>query len=210
MQNKTLDEIARKIKTLNSKGVAVIFIVTGPNGSGKTVIAKKLLTDLPFHQSYNLGVVAKTIRYIFNDAKVTRLENFTNEKITSLFTPIIQFACKEYSKNGVNVVIDGVQIDTDDQNWLRLVSGGVVLTVNEEVKLTRNQFPETHFKRQIELSLSDNVTYPKSPMFTTINNSGELTDTYKDVLVALKEHLDKAIKNTDVKGSVLRVNDAQL
>lgn len=186
-----ISSVGRKMRELNAHHVAVIFVVTGPNGTGKTVLTKRLLTDLPFHQTFNLGAVAKTIRYIYQDEEVSRLENFTNKKITRLFTPIVQFACREYQKNGVNVIVDGVQIDTGSPKWDEHVIGGVVLSVKDEVKFQRNQHPETHFNRKMDLHITDNCEYTSSDLFEQIDNTGSFDETYRRVLEYLSDSLDK-------------------
>ncbi len=186
-----LTSIEDKMRLLNAKHKAVIFVVTGPNGAGKTAITKQLLTALPFHQTFNLGAVAKTIRYIYQDEGTTRLENFTNKKITNLFTPIVQFACREYQKNGVNVIIDGVQIDTLSPEWSGLIAGGIILDVDKDTRINRNHFPDTHFNRKLEISLSDHCEYVDSELFVTINNSGALSETFNAILRLLDNALDK-------------------
>jgi hypothetical protein len=195
-----LASIEDKMRLLNAKHKAVIFVVTGPNGAGKTAITKQLLTALPFHQTFNLGAVAKTIRYIYQDEGTTRLENFTNKKITNLFTPIVQFACREYQKNGVNVIIDGVQIDTLSPEWSGLIAGGIILDVDKETRINRNHFPDTHFNRKLEISLTDHCEYVDSELFVTINNSGALNETFNAILQSLDNALDKefAKANADI------------
>lgn len=192
-----LTSIKNKMRLLNAQHKAVVFVVTGPNGSGKTAITKQLLTSLPFHQTFNLGAIAKTIRYIYQDAGTTRLENFTNKKITNLFTPIVQFACREYQKNGVNVIIDGVQIDTKSPEWNGLIVGGIVLDVDKETRINRNKFPDTHFNRKLEISLTDNCEYADSELFVTINNSGALSKTFNEILRSLESAFNKELSNIE-------------
>lgn len=185
--------IAHKMRLLNEQCQAVIFIITGPNGSGKTVFTKRLLTELPFHQTFNLGAVAKTIRYVYGDEKITRLENFTNKKTAGFFTPIVQFSCSEYQKNGVNVVVDGVQIDTGSKKWKGLITGGIVLNVEDELRVLRNQHPETHFNRAMELTLSDRIQYSSSEMFVTLDNNMSKEDTFSSILAVLSSQLDRQL-----------------
>lgn len=194
--------VCLKIEYLNKIGVAVIFVVTGPNGSGKTVITKKLLTVLPFHQTFNLGSVAKTIRFVFRDEEVSRLENFTNEKITKLFTPIVQFACSEYQKNGVNVIVEGVQIDTVSPGWQGLITGGIILDVKKDLRLQRNQHPETHFNRAMELGLTDRLEYIESEYFDLINNNQNKDVTFNSTLRTLDRQLDCHLKTIKQINSV--------
>jgi hypothetical protein len=188
-----LDDLGLRMRLLNDRGMAVIFIITGPNGSGKTVLTKRLLTALPFHQTFNLGAITKTIRYMFHDAETTRLENFKNDKTTSLFTPIVQFACAEYQRNGVNVIIDGVQIDTSSEQWSEIVTGGAILEVSDAMKVQRNNKPETHFNRSMELHLTNDCSYSPSDIFRIINNNGSIDSAFNDILAVLSECLDRQL-----------------
>lgn len=195
MEQELTDSIIHKIEFLNRQRQAVIFIITGANGSGKTIFTKQLLTSLPFHQTFNLGAVAKTIRFTHKNEEVTRLENFTNDKVTSLFTPIVQFACTEYRSNGVNVIIEGVQIDTKSAGWEGLITGGVILSVDKVIRLKRNKNPETHFNRVMELSLTDNLSYKDSNIFETVDNNMGKEDAFSAILTSLSEKLDAQISS---------------
>ena len=183
-------QVSNKIKLLNRQKVAVIFIVTGGNGTGKSVMTKRLISGLPFHQSFNLGAVTKTIRYLNKSLVVSRLENFEDSKIQNLFTPIVQSACVEYQNNGVNVIIDGVQIDTKSKKWSSLATGGVVLSVEGTLKAKRNNYPDTHFKRKLDIRISDNHTYHPSDFFVTIDNNFSFSSSYVTVLEVLDNALD--------------------
>lgn len=185
------------MRLLNKHHAAVIFVVTGPNGSGKTIFTKRLLTELPFHQTFNLGAVAKTIRFAYRDQAVTKLENFTNEKTTTLFTPIVQFACTEYQKNGVNVIVDGVQINTSDLAWEGLITGGIILRVDDNTRLVRNQYPETHFNRPMELTLTDRMQYVPSEIFVELDNNRSEDETFQSLLASLSRLLDMQLEKLE-------------
>lgn len=199
MDLQRVSSIEQKIRLLNKRHQAAIFIVTGPNGTGKTVLTKRLLTILPFHQTFNLGAIAKTIRYVYQDARTTRLENFSSQKITKLFTPIVQFACGEYQKNGVNVLIDGVQIDTASDKWSELITGGIVLQVDQNIKYQRNQKAETHFNRKMEISLSDHYHYQLSDQFAVIDNNDNFTKTFNAALKVLDEQLSRQLRKAQIQ-----------
>lgn len=188
-----IKSIQEKMDRLNAQNKAVIFVVTGPNGSGKTVFTKQLLASLPFHQSFNLGAVAKTIRYIYDDEDFTRLENFTNKKTTDFFTPIVQFSCGEYQRNGVNVIVDGVQIDTSSKKWKHLITGGVVLEVDNETRILRNKHPETHFNRKMRFEQADKIRYSSSDTFVFINNNKTKKSTFRKLLTVLSSQLDRQL-----------------
>ena len=193
-------EISNKIKLLNANNSAVIFIVTGGNGTGKSVITKQLLCDLPFHQSFNLGAVTKTIRFLNEDIIVSKLENFNDKNIDNLFTPIVQYACAEYQKNGVNIIIDGVQIDTKSHNWKNLITGGVILSVENGIKQERSNFSDTHFNRKIDLQITDDYNYVQTPYFININNGLSFVSSYNKVLEVLNTALDRQLMKA-------RIND---
>lgn len=199
MNNLLEKQIADKINLLNTQGKAVIFVVTGGNGTGKSVIAKNLLTHLPFHQSFNLGAITKTIRFLNEDLTVSQLENFTDKNIDNLFTPIVQYSCQEYQKNGVNVIVDGVQINTRSQEWYGLVTGGVILTVERDIKLQRNDFPDTHFKRKIDIQITDQYRYEANDLFLAVDNSSTFVETYNDVLRTLDQLLTSQIETISDK-----------
>ena len=186
--------ILSKINELNDLGVAAIFSVTGGNGTGKTHMAKYMLTYLLFHQSFNLGLVTKTIRCLTDAGDVTVLENFRNESIDKIFTHIIQYSCSEYQNNGVNVLIDGVQIDTVALREDSSILGGVILDVSVPKRIHRNNKPSTHFKRKLAIhSTTDVRRYFDNDKFKTINNDGDFLETYQAVLEQLDYLLDKKL-----------------
>lgn len=198
MSQSLLESLALKMQILNKHSIAVIFIITGVNGSGKTVFTKRLLTELPFHQTFNLGAVAKTVRFAYRDQEVTRLENFTDKKTTALFTPIVQFSCAEYRKNGVNVIIDGVQIDTLSSQWEGLITGGIILRVSDGLRLERNQYPDTHFNRAMELTITDHMHYTPSKLFIELDNNKAKEETFQDILMSLSKLLDSQLERLDI------------
>jgi Ni2+-binding GTPase involved in maturation of urease and hydrogenase len=190
------EQIALKMKQLNDDGKAVIFVIAGANGAGKTRLCREVLTKLPFYQSFNLGLITKTIRCLTDMQEVSMLENFESENAERIFTRVIQYSCKEYQKNGVNLVIEGVQIDCktlqDDENIL----GGVVLEVKDSIKNERNNRPDTHFKRKLEVDSGvDMPTYRTNDHFVMINNDGNFIQTYTNVLGTLEGLLDEKLAN---------------
>ena len=192
--------ISSKISFLNDNKIAVIYVLTGSNGSGKSVLEKKILNNLPFHQTFNLGAVTKTIRFMNRELKVTSLENFEEKRINELFTPIVQFSCEEYMKNGVNVIIDGVQINTSSPKWKNSITGGAILRVTPELKLMRGSYTDTHFNRRINTKYLEEYNYRDSRCFITIDNNGTLEETYKNLLESLNELMDlklKGLKDND-------------
>lgn len=191
---KAEESIALKMHELNGLGVAVIYAVTGGNGTGKTHLSKQLLTRLPFHQSFNLGTVTKTIRCLSEEKEVTILENFKNKKIETLFSHIIQYAAQEYQKNGVNILIDGVQIDTPFLQADENILGGTILDVSELIKLQRNDKPSTHFKRTLAIHAETDIRqYTENDKYVIIHNDGDFADTYLQVLTHLELLLDKKL-----------------
>lgn len=193
--NSTLkQELSDKITLLNELGYAVAFVVTGHNGSGKTTIAKRLLSDLPFYQTFNLGVVTKTLRYTQQTLTVTPLENFKDPDVNTEFTEIIRFAISEYQINGVNLVVDGVQVDTQALSQDSNIIGGVILEVDSAELYRRNDSPATHFNRRLSITHpSDNLTYTKTNHFKPIANNGSIEETYDRVTKHLSNLLDQAL-----------------
>lgn len=186
-------DINLKIDALNSCGKAALFIVTGENGAGKTVFSKKLLCDLAFAQSFNLGVVTKTIRHLHKN-QVSSLENFVDEDTDALFTEIIEFSCGEYQKTGVNVLIDGVQIDTETLQKNDDVLGGVILRASAATRTVRGANPTTHFNRKLQIDpQTDDRHYVANDKFIAITNEGTLDDTYEKILQALDNLLKEKL-----------------
>lgn len=190
--------IASKMQQLNDLGYAVIYAITGGNGTGKTHLSKQILTRLPFHQSFNLGLVTKTIRCLTDAHEVTILENFKNQDVDTLFSHIIEYACHEYQHNGVNVLIDGVQIDTLKLRSNRDIIGGVILEVSEATRLQRNDKPTTHFKRKLAIHAETDVRrYIETNKFAIVDNDDDFTHTYVQVLKYLGLLLDKKIREVE-------------
>lgn len=187
--------ISLHMEELNSRGYAVIFAITGENGTGKTHFAKKILTRLPFYQSFNLGLITKTIRCLTDMNDITMLENFRDLKVDQLFSRIIQYACAEYQKNGVNVLIDGVQIDSVELNNDSNILGGVILEVSHDAKRVRNDKPTTHFKRKLEIHAATDVRrYMSNEGFLIVDNNGDFMETYDNILRKLNQLLVAKMK----------------
>lgn len=186
--------IMTKMAELNRRDFAVIFAVTGGNGTGKTHLAKRLLANLPFHQSFNLGLVTKTIRCLTDMNDVTMLENFRDVRADALFLRVIQYSCDEYQRNGVNVLIDGVQIDSEVLGDDTAILGGIILNVAKPIRLQRNDRPTTHFKRTLVVqSEADMPHYVENEGFRAIDNSGSFDETYRATLEWLDRLLDKKL-----------------
>lgn len=188
-----------KMAELNRRDVAVIFAVTGGNGTGKTHLAKQLLTNLPFHQSFNLGQVTKTIRCLTDMNDVTMLENFRDARADALFLRVIQYSSREYQRNGVNVLIDGVQIDSEALRDDTAILGGIILDVAKPIRLQRNDRPTTHFKRTLAVqSDTDTPEYVENDDFRIIDNNGSFNETYYAALEWLDTLLDRKLSETNV------------
>lgn len=161
-------QLSRKIKRRNVSGSAVIFIITGVNGSGKSTLAKRLLNNLPFVQSLNLGFINKTWRF----------SNITASR--SLFTKIIKYFAMDYQKNGVNVIIDGTQIDCEQLSLDNDITGGVILCLPNILRLERNKSPKTHFNRTIWQNSTQRFT-PTNKIIE-MPNGGSINHTYIQTL----------------------------
>ncbi len=186
-------DINKKIKQLNLTGKPVIFIVTGNNSAGKTTICRKLIQDFDFYQSINLGVVSKMIRYFRPDINSSSLENFDGNEATSIFKNLVRVIIGAYSGTGVNLIIDGVQIDTKEMLKENRVIGVVVLKISPTLSVYRGNKPDTHFKRQLSRLDLKHIKYWANSKFKIVNNEGRLDNTYHEVIIHLNGLLDDNI-----------------
>jgi len=182
--------ISSKIRRLNRRGVPVIFMISGNNSSGKTVVTRTLIQTLPFSQSVNLGLASKMIKYFRPDIDSTELENFNGNEASKIFNELLEFMIDSYVTTGVNVIFDGVQVSSKSLNS-RSITGGVFLDVRKEISLKRGDRPETHFNRII--GKLKKVKYVESDKFIRVDNNGRIDDAVTKVLEALDQLLDKQI-----------------
>jgi hypothetical protein len=186
------DTLNKKIALLNSLGVPVVFIVTGNNSSGKTTFTRKLIQEIRFYQSINLGLASKLIRFFKPKLDVDKLENFKDPKIAKVFDDLTDFISAHYYQTGVNTIIEGVQIDTQKFLDNESVIGGVILDVPEHVALSRGRYPETHFKRKLDRLT--NIEYIQNEKFARISNE-RLGDTFDQVIDHLNKLVDQKIRS---------------
>lgn len=185
-------DINEKITLLNTRGIAIIFVVTGNNSSGKTVLTRLLIQKLNFYQSVNLGLASKLIRVLRPDLKFSELENFAGSSV-EIFKEIINAIINFYQNTGVNLIIDGVQVDTRGLSNNDSILGGVILNVNESVAIQRGQYPETHFNRKIKKL--KNIKYFHGSKFLALSNNYALNETYKAVLKHIGFLLDERLSS---------------
>lgn len=184
--------INQKIKRLNQAGIPAIFIITGNNSSGKTVIAKKLIRDVDFHQTINLGLISKTLRFLEPNFKSDELDNFNGAGAQTTFDNIIGNMISSYCKTGVNAIIEGVQINTQEFSLDERILGGIVLSVEYDRAIERGQKPETHFNRAITSESMKKMNYiiNKSDKFKIIDNNGSIEDSFNATIEYLEHLLD--------------------
>jgi hypothetical protein len=179
------------MQALNRADFPVIFLITGNNCSGKTTMARRLTRELPFSQSVNLGLVSKLIRFFLPEIP-HEAENFDHPIPVDLFPRIVDFMVNSYYDTGVNVIIEGVQIDPQRLLDNDYAIGGAILVAPEPVLLARGEYPETHFKRKIR-TLS-NVVYLPNRKFAAIDNSGCFDDTFAQVVMHLETLVDSSLE----------------
>lgn len=184
-----MDKINRKINDLNKKGFPVIFMITGNNSSGKTKLTNQLIKDLDFYQTINLGLASKLVRYFRPDIDASQLENFNGNEATKIFNDLIEFIVDSYTKTGVNVIIEGVQIDTSKYSEDSRILGGVILEVDESTAVERGKMPETHFLRKLNIKDLKRISYEDNALFQRIDNNNSFEEAYKAVL----SHIDKLL-----------------
>ncbi|GIW59211.1 MAG: hypothetical protein KatS3mg087_0277 [Patescibacteria group bacterium] len=183
-------EIDEKIKKLNDLGLPVIFIVTGNNSAGKTTFTKKLLQNFDFYQSINLGIISKMIRFFRPDIDSSELENFDGNEASKIFKDLLDFIIDTYVKTGVNIVVEGVQIDTDELEKNDFILGGVVLEVDTNIAMKRGDKPATHFSRSIQEHHLKQVHYISNAKFKIVNNNGNSEQTFEEIMLHLNNILD--------------------
>lgn len=191
MTDKTITYICDLIKTINKKGYPVIFIVTGNNSSGKTTVTRLLLQRLPFYQTINLGLVSKIIRFFRKDLHVNELENFESKEANHLFEQIIDFIIDHYFDKGVNIILEGVQINTEKLLPNNRLIGGIILRVDDFNRITRNKTSLTHKIRSKTPNLIENITYIPNRKFEIVDNNGLIDDTYSCVLRTITTQLEE-------------------
>jgi cytidylate kinase len=189
-----INRVNKKIKLLNTHGIPFVFIVTGNNSSGKTVISKKLFQNLNFYHHINLGIVSKMIRYFRPDLESDKLENFSKES-NKTFTELIDLIIDHYFNVGVNIIIEGVQFNTAQCLVDNRITGGIILDIPKPLSVERGLFPETHFLRKIRLKDMSELEYESNEKFKKINNEQTvdrtLELTYKHIDSLLDQILDK-------------------
>lgn len=190
-------DIESKISKLNKLGIPAIFIVCGNNSTGKTVIARKLIQNVNFYQSINLGLASKMIRFFRPDFDISELENFNGNRASDIFKKLVIFIIESYAKSGVNVIIEGVQIGTKELLKNNNVLGGVILTVNSTTLIKRGVRPETHFNRVIRKDHLKKVHCLENSKFKIVKNEGTIEETFGQVVSHLNKLLTKKLKNCE-------------
>jgi len=188
-----MDEINEKIRYLNEKGFPVMLMVTGNNSSGKTRLTNELIKNLDFYQTINLGLASKLVRYFRPDIDASHLENFNGNEATKIFNDLIELIIDSYSNTGVNVIIEGVQIDTAKHSKDLRILGGVILEVDQSKAIQRGINPETHFLRNLMKKDLKHIKYEENTLFRKIDNNNSFTDTYKTALDHIAKLLDNKI-----------------
>lgn len=190
-ESKLIRNINSKIRELNKKGIPVIFFITGNYSTGKTFFTKKLFKSLAFYQTVNLGIVTKVVRFFRPDINMFPSNNkfFANEEWNNLFNKIIDNLISSYVENGVNVIFEGVQVDTDFLSSKPQVTGGIILHTDLATAKTRGKNPSTHFKRKV--SDLKSIKYSENEKFKIVNNNQNKEDTFEQVL----RHLDRLIES---------------
>lgn len=184
--NAKVNIINTRIKELNKYDVPAIFIITGNNSTGKTTFTKKLIQKIDFYQSVNLGIISKMIRFFDPAITPSELENFNGNKASLVFKKLVDFMVEFYSNTGVNIIIEGVQIDTRQLLKNKKVLGGVILKVTPGLACQRGNDPETHFKRSLKEHQLKKVHYMENERFKLIDNNGDIEKTFGEILL----HLD--------------------
>ncbi|MFH1561094.1 MAG: AAA family ATPase [Patescibacteria group bacterium] len=181
-----------RIQVLNKKKIPVIFLITGNNSTGKTTLAKLLLQKLDFVQTVNLGIVSKLMRFFRPNIQGEVLENFDSPLARKLFVDIVDFIIDHYYEAGVNLLIDGVQIDTNHLKDNSKIVGGVILRVDDEKLIARLKHSKTRFNRRLApVFLSQDFDYQKNKRFRFVDNNGDPETLLETVLVSLDELLSK-------------------
>ena len=187
-------DIESKISELNKHGIPAIFIVCGNNSTGKTIITKKLIQNLNFYQSINLGLASKMIRFFRPDFDISELENFNGNEASNIFKKLVIFIIESYTKSGVNVIIEGVQIDTNELLKNNNVLGGVILKIDSTTAAERGTRPETHFNRIIRKDQLKKIHYYENSKFRIVRNEGTIEETFDQVVTHLNNLLTEKLK----------------
>ena len=178
----SIDAINRTIRLRNELGLAAIVAVTGANGTGKTTIANWLLADLDFDQVFNLSAVTKTIQVVRPDLAMTSLENLERGDDDHIYDQVLTWAVERYVDDGVNAVIDGVQVSPPVLAPLDGFVGGVIL--HGAPDLPRGD-RRRHFRRVAKVRPADLRSYEPAAGFASMPDCADLEMTYDAALAAL-------------------------
>lgn len=187
------DRIKNKIIKLNLGGRPAIFCVTGVNGAGKTRFTKALITHLPFYQAINMGLFTKTLQYFSRDLHFDAMGNISTSEKNELYQKFIRFVAQEYTKVGVNSIIEGVQIDPSQLSVDMHILGGVILETDDPVIMDRGDHPDSHFLR---IMLPDDIhhrRYEINDKFFCVNNNNDFESAFNQCLIGLERLLDNAL-----------------
>lgn len=193
MYKTDLQRISTKMIRLNALGHAVIFCVTGVNGSGKTRFTKELLANLPFYQSINMGLFTKCLRYFRKDLHFNALENMSASEYDELYSNFIKFVADQYRIVGVNCIIEGVQIDSKNLNSEENILGGVILMTEDATIIDRGDRPNSHFLRSMLMGDIHHREYEENKKFFYIDNNDDFETAFNNCLVGLEHLLDDAL-----------------
>jgi hypothetical protein len=124
----------------------------------------------------------------------TSLENFASPIARNTFKEFVDFTIEEYCKNGVNLIIEGVQIDTERLFTNSNVLGGVILQTSKTNQVKWGKNPPTHFKREMSTTQITKVNYEENKKFKKLNNNLD----FKLVITNTYEHLNELL-DTEMK-----------
>lgn len=184
--------VSSLIYQLNSLGEPVIFLVTGINGSGKTLVSHKLLRLFPFYQVFSLGTVTRTLKEsgkLAENNSILVTDRLDNSPDWTMYERTVLSAVNHYHAQGVNTLIEGVQINTAELTMLDQLMGGVILSAASEVIARRSVDGSTRLHRKLSPEDLPRVDYRANKKFMLIDNNGTLDETLAKVI----RHLDNLL-----------------
>jgi hypothetical protein len=192
-----LSRIRRSIRAMNAAGQACIIAVTGANGTGKTTIANWMVRDLELDQVFNLSAVSKTLQVARPDLASTAFDNFSDPTATEVFERVTTWAIGRYQEDGVNAVVEGVQVSPVVAAHPGLLTA--VALIGRPSAMAGDGVRRRHFLRPDAPALATDVgTYPASH-FKVVNVGEGLAVSYDAVLEIVAHSV--AIASSDGRAS---------
>lgn len=110
-----------------------------------------------------------------------------------LFNKIIENLVASYIESGVNVIFEGVQIDTNFILQKPEITGGVILNTDLSIAEDRGDKPKTHFNRKVSNLME--IKYIENQKIKIVDNNKSQEYTFEQILTHLNKLLESQLSN---------------